>query len=107
MKPEHRAKLGLFLALLGVSLAAVGIFFSLALPLLKGDKVDAFWFVLQTVTTTGYGSFPEAVWNDGLKRLSIWVMLFGIPPFIALLGAIFEITLIVFEALRGNQSPSP
>ena len=40
---------------------------------------DAAWFTVQTLTTTGYGSFDPAVWTPGLKWLSILMMLVAAP----------------------------
>lgn len=50
--------------------------------------VDAIWFSVQTVTTTGYGSFPDSVWTPKLKLLSVSLMLVGPTVWTFLLGLI-------------------
>lgn len=51
---------------------------------------DTIWFAIQTVTTTGYGSLPQGVWDhsDGLKWLSMALMLFGVPAWIVVVGIV-------------------
>lgn len=53
-------------------------------------KVDALWFVVQTLTTTGYGSLP--VWTPSLKLISIALMCGGATLWTVLLGLLINIT---------------
>ena len=46
--------------------------------------VDACWFSVQTITTTGFGSFPA--WTDRLKWASIALMLFAAPMWGVMIG---------------------
>lgn len=43
------------------------------------NLTDAVWFAVQTVTTTGYGSLPDRVWDNSpkLKWASVGLMLTG------------------------------
>ena len=52
------------------------------------ELIDAIWFSVQTVTTTGYGSFPDSVWTPKLKLLSVCIMLVGPTVWTFLLGFI-------------------
>ncbi len=61
---------------------------SWAMPLLNNDFMNATWLVVQTITTTGYGSFPNDFWTSGLKALSICLMLVGVTYWTLLIGAL-------------------
>lgn len=71
-----------------------------ALPLLDNNKIDAWWFVVQTITTTGYGSLPQALWSDDLKLLSIKLMLGGATIWSLLIS-------LFFKYLWSNNPPTP
>lgn len=53
-------------------------------PVYVPKLLDATWFAIQTVTTTGYGSLP--VWTDCLKIVSIALMILAVPVWTMLLG---------------------
>lgn len=69
-----------------------------ALPLLDNNKIDAWWFVVQTITTTGYGSINN--WSDDLKLLSIKLMLGGATIWSLLIS-------LFFKYLWSDNPPTP
>lgn len=60
---------------------AIGVIFifgtTQTLPLVQNDFLEASWFVVQTITTTGYGSLDLHFWTPSLKSLSIGLMISG------------------------------
>ena len=52
--------------------------------------IDAVWFSSQTLTTTGYGSIPETVWNPTLKIVSIITMIVGASLWSNLIAKLFK-----------------
>lgn len=68
----------------------------------RNGLVDAIWFSVQTVTTTGYGSFPESVWTPKLKLLSVCLMLVGPTVWTFLLGLIVNMAHRQFLSDGGN-----
>lgn len=61
-----------------------------ALPLLNYNKIDTWWFIVQTITTTGYGSLPQSLWSDELKVFSIKLMISGAIVWSLLISAFFK-----------------
>lgn len=48
--------------------------------------LEALWFTIQTITTTGYGSIPWERWGARLQALSIYLMVVAIPLWTILIG---------------------
>lgn len=69
-----------------------------ALPLLDNNKIDAWWFFVQIITTTGYGSIDH--WNVDLKLLSIKLMLGGATIWSLLIS-------LFFKYLWSDNPPTP
>ncbi|MBU6142117.1 ion transporter [Patescibacteria group bacterium] len=61
------------------------------------SNVDAWWFVIQTITTTGYGSLP--VWTNRLKILSSILMIGSILMWTVFLGLVIN---IIHDYLKGD-----
>ena len=54
--------------------------------------IDAVWFAVQTMTTTGYGSLPEGTWDSyKLKCLSILLMCSIVPIWTMFLSIIANV----------------
>lgn len=89
MNLAHRKFVGRFYICLGLlSLFSIAIY-----PLAAGKPeftwrvaLEAVWFTIQTITTTGYGSIPWERWGARLQALSIYLMVVAIPLWTILLG---------------------
>ena len=92
-KEDYRGLKGASGLLIGLSIFAAAIYPQLV-GAAGGDRsqlLDGLWFVVQTVTTTGYGSLPEAAWTIPLKVASIVLMVAAAPLWSFILAELIEI----------------
>jgi len=82
-----------FVGLLFRRLALASLLCFAAYPWATGQSIttwrvilEALWFTVQTITTTGYGSIPWERWGARLQALSILLMVVAVPLWTVLLG---------------------
>lgn len=89
MNQAQRFSVGLFLLWLGLlSCFSFALYpWAIGAPKLTWRvALEAIWFTVQTITTTGYGSIPWERWGARLQALSILLMVVAIPLWTLLLG---------------------